>query len=240
MIAVLVNTAAVIVGSLLGLLFRKALPARIADAAMTAIGACSVFIGISGAMDGTNVLITIASMVLGVIAGTLLNIDGNLNRLGKWVERKLTKQEKTDGNDDGHSTVAQGFVTGSLLFCVGAMTVVGCLNEGLSGNHDMLYTKSLLDFISSMMLSASLGIGVMLAAAFVFVFQGALVLLAGLLAPVLTEFAVAEMTCVGSLMILLIGLNLLGIKGKNGAFKAADFLPALLAAPIICTIMDLC
>lgn len=235
MFAVLVNTFAVLIGSSFGLLFKKALPARIASAVMTAIGVCTVFIGVSGALAGTNILITIAAMVLGVITGTLLDIDGNLNRLGKWVEKKVSG---TSGQE-GKSTVAQGFVTACLLFCVGAMTVVGCLNAGLSGDNDMLYTKSLLDFISSMMLSASLGIGVMLASVFVLVFQGLLVLLAGFLAPFLTEFAIAEMSCAGSLMILLIGFNLLGIKGEHGSFKAADFLPALIYAPLICAIVSL-
>lgn len=237
MLGVIVNTVAVIIGSLIGLLFRKGIPQRVTGAVMTALGVCTLAIGIDGAMGDPNILITIASMVLGVLIGTLLDLDGKINRLGQFVEQKMTKGKETA--KDGTSTIAQGFVTASLLFCVGAMTIVGCLNAGISKNYDMLFTKSMLDFTSSMMMSVSLGIGVILASSFVFVFQGALVLLAGALEPLLTEAAIAEMTCAGSLMILLLGFNLLGIKGAHGSFKVANFLPALVIAPVICAILSL-
>ena len=229
LLGVLVNTATVIVGSLLGLLFRRGIPQRVSSAVMIGLGLCAVYIGIDGALEGENVLIVIASMVLGSIVGTLLDIDGAIGRLGKWVETRFQRREGEN------ASAAQGFVTASLLFCVGAMTVNGAIEAGIKGNDTIFYTKATLDFFSSMMLSAGLGIGVMLSAAFVLVFQGLLVLLAGVIAPVLMPFAVAEMTCTGSLIMIAIGTNLMGIS----KIKVADYLPGILFAPIICMIVNL-
>ena len=207
-------------GSLLGLLFKKGIPEKVTNAVMLAIGLCTLYIGIDGALEGENALVAIISMALGAFIGTLLDIDGKLNRLGDWVGGKTKK-----AGDAG--SISQGFVTGSLLFCVGAMTIVGSLKSGLTGDHELIFTKSVLDFFSSMMLAASLGIGVTFAGAFVLVFQGALVLLAKYIEPILNEAAIAEITCVGSLMIIAIGLNLLGIT----KLKVSNFLPAILLAP---------
>lgn len=229
LLGVLVNTGAVILGSLLGLLFRKGIPQRVSSAVMIGLGLCAVYIGIDGAFEGENVLIVIASMVLGGIVGTLLDIDGGINRLGKWVETRFQHHE------GDNASAAQGFVTASLLFCAGAMTINGAIEAGIQGDDTIFFTKATLDFFSSIMLSAGLGIGVMLSAAFVLVFQGLLVLLAGVIAPVLTPFAVAEMTCTGSLIMIAIGTNLMGVS----KIKVADYLPGILFAPVICMIVNL-
>lgn len=229
MTGVLVNTGTILVGSAVGLLFKKGIPERVTTAVMVGLGLCTLYIGIDGALADENVLIVIASMVLGAIVGTLLDIDGAINRLGKWIESKFQKQE------GGKVSVAEGFVTASLLFCVGAMTFNGSLNAGISGDNSLLYTKAMLDLFSSAMLTASLGFGVMVSAVFVLVFQGALVLLAGVLAPVLTPFAIAEMTSAGSLIIIAIATNLMGIT----KIKVADYLPAIVFAPVICWIVSL-
>ena len=221
MLGVIVNTATVLLGSLIGLICRKGIPEKVEKAVMTAIGLCTLYIGVDGALSGENVLVLILSMIIGTALGTLLDIDGGITRLGNWVERRFRRK-------------AEGFVTASLLFCVGAMTIVGSLNAGLRGDNDMLFTKSLLDFCSSMMLAASLGVGVLCAAAFVFVFQGALVLLSQVVSPVLTAAAIAEITCAGSLMILALGLNLLGIT----KIKVANLLPAMLVAPLALALYD--
>ena len=228
MLSVLVNTGTVILGSLIGLLLKKGIPQKVTNAVMVAIGLCTLYIGIDGTLSGENSLVAIIAMALGTIIGTAIDIDGGLNRLSVWVEKKAKKS-------DGQTSIAEGFLTGSLLFCIGAMTIVGSLNAGLSGDNSMIFTKSTLDFVSSMMLSASLGIGVMLAAAFVFVFQGAIVLLAQYLEPVLTSSAIAEITCVGSLMIIALGLNLIGIT----KIKVSNFLPAIILAPIVCWVFSL-
>ena len=229
LLGVFVNTATVVVGSLAGLLFRKGIPSRVSSAVMIGLGLCTVYIGVDGALGGENVLIVIASMVLGAIVGTLLDIDGAINRLGKWVEQRFKR------GDSDRVSVAEGFVTASLLFCVGAMTINGAIESGIKGDDTIYFTKATLDLFSSMMLSAGLGIGVMCSAVFVLVFQGLLVLLAGLIAPVLTPFAVAEMTCTGSLILIAIGTNLMGIS----KIKVADYLPAILFTPIICMIVKL-
>lgn len=229
MTGVLVNTGTILIGSAVGLLFKKGIPERVTTAVMIGLGLCTLYIGIDGALADENVLIVIASMVLGAIVGTLLDIDGAINRLGKWIEGKFQKKE------GGRVSVAEGFVTASLLFCVGAMTINGSLNAGISGDNSLLFTKAMLDLFSSAMLTASLGFGVMVSAVFVLVFQGALVLLAGVLAPVLTPFAIAEMTSAGSLIIIAIATNLMGIT----KIKVADYLPAIVFAPVICWIVSL-
>ncbi len=228
MLGVIVNVITVILGSLIGLLFKKGIPEKVSTAAMTGLGACTLYIGISGSLCGENVLIVIASVVLGVITGTLLDIDGAINKLAKRVEIKFKKQ-------DGTASVAEGIVTATLLFCVGSMTVTGSIQAGLTGDNSVLITKATLDFVSSMMLASSLGFGVLLSSISVFIIQGGLVLLAGLIAPFMSVGAIGEMTCAGSILIIMIGTNLMGIT----KIKVADFLPAIVYAPIICNIVNL-
>ena len=226
MIGVMVNVLTVLIGSVVGLLLKRGIPERVTEALMTGIGLCTIFIGVSGALEGDNTLVLILSMAIGSIIGTLLDIDHQLNRLAEYVERRF-KQE------NGKITVAEGFVTASLLFCVGAMTIVGSLQAGLTGDCEMLYTKATLDLISSCVLSASLGAGVLLAVFFVLGFQGGLVLLARFIAPFLTEYAIAEMTCAGSVLIIALGLNLIGVT----KIKVANYLPVILIPPILCLFM---
>ena len=229
MIGVFVNVAAVLLGSFVGLLFRKGIPERISKAMMLAIGLCTLYIGIDGALEGSNAIVLILSMVFGTLVGTLLDIDDKINRVGLFLERKLKKEgEKT--------SIAEGFMTASLLFCVGAMTIVGSLNSGLMGDNTLIFTKSILDLISSCLLASTLGIGVMFSALFVLVVQGSLVLLAGLLQNVLTDQAlIAEITCAGSVMIIGISLNMLGVT----KLKVANYLPALLLVPLFYRLIQL-
>ena len=226
---VIVNTGTVLAGSLLGLLFKKGIPEKVSRAVMIALGLFTLYIGIDGALGTQSPLIVVASLVLGAIVGTLLNIDGAINRLGLWAERKFKRGE-------GETvSIAEGFMTASLLFCVGAMTVNGAIEAGVQGKNTLFFTKALMDLFSSMMLAAGLGLGVMLSAVFVLVFQGLLVLLAGWIAPVLTPAAIAEMTAAGSLIMVALGLNLLGVT----KIKVADYLPAIVFAPVICWIVSL-
>ncbi|MBQ6834061.1 MAG: DUF554 domain-containing protein [Lachnospiraceae bacterium] len=229
MTGVIANTLTVIIGSLVGLTFRKGIPEKVTSAVMTGLGLCSIYIGIDGALSGENVLIVIAAMVVGSIIGTLLDIDQAINNLGTWVENRYSNKNK------GQVSITQGFVTASLLFCVGAMTINGSLNAGISGDNSLLYTKAMLDLFSSSMLAASLGIGVLFASAFVLGFQGLLVLMAGFLAPVLTPAAIAEMTCAGSLIIIALGTNLIGATD----IKVANYLPAIAIAPFLCWLVSL-
>lgn len=228
MLGVIVNVITVILGSCIGLLFKKGIPEKVSLAAMTGLGACTLYIGISGSLCGENVLILIASVVLGAISGTLLNIDGSINRLAKKVETKFKKEGQS-------ISLAEGLVTATLLFCVGSMTVTGSIQAGITGDNSVLIAKATLDFVSSMMLAASLGFGVMLASVSVFAIQGGLVLLAGLIAPFMSAGAINEMTCAGSILIIMIGTNLMGIT----KIKVADFLPAIIYAPVIYNLVNL-
>lgn len=227
MIGVLVNTLTVLLGGAAGLLFRKGIPERVSSMVMLGLGACSLYIGISGALCGENALVLIVSVVLGVIVGALLRIDDALHTLAEQVEARLQKR--------GGGSVAEGLVSATLLFCVGSMTVTGSLQAGLTGDSSILLTKAMLDLVSSVMLAASLGVGVLLSAVPVLVIEGGLALLAGWLAPLLSTSVVNEMTCVGSLLIVMIGTNLMGIT----RIKVADFLPAILFAPLICQLFTL-
>ena len=228
MLGVIVNVITVLLGSCIGLLFKKGIPEKVSTATMIGLGACTLYIGISGSLCGENVLIVIAAVVLGVISGTLLNIDGAINKLAKSVEERFKK-------DGQNVSIAEGLVTATLLFCVGSMTVTGSIQAGLTGDNSVLITKATLDLVSSMMLASSLGVGVLLASVSVFAIQGGLVLLAGLIAPFMSMSAINEMTCAGSILIIMIGTNLMGIT----KIKVADFLPAIILAPIIYNIVNL-
>lgn len=227
MLGVIINVITVILGSCVGLLFKKGIPEKVSKAAMTGLGACTLYIGIAGSLCGENVLILIASVVLGVISGTLLDIDGGINKLAKKVETKFKKESGV--------SVAEGLVTATLLFCVGSMTITGSIQAGLTGDNSVLITKATLDLVSSMMLASSLGFGVVLSAVSVFVIQGGLVLLAGLISPFMSAGAINEMTCAGSILIIMIGTNLMGIT----KIKVADFLPAIVFAPVIYNLVAL-
>lgn len=224
---VFVNTLTVIIGSGIGLLLKKQIPERLTSAVMTAIGLCTIAIGVGGIIKGQNQLVMILSLVLGAVVGTLIDIDGKLSALGDRLQKKRGETEK--------STFSQGFVTASLLFCVGAMTIVGSMNAGISGDNQMLYTKAVLDLISSCMLASSLGFGVMCASGFVLVFQGALVALSMVLGAFLNDFAVAELICAGSVMITALGLNLIGVT----KIKVANLLPGLVLVPFVCKVAEM-
>ena len=226
MLGVLVNTITVVVGSIIGLLAKKLIPDGWSDFIMKGIALCVIYIGIDGAMSGENTLIAIISMAVGAVIGLALDLDRHLNNFAEKLENRFKKPGE-------NVTIAEGFVTASLLFCVGAMTIVGSLQAGLTGNNEMLFTKATLDLISSCVLAASLGIGVMLSDIFVFVFQGGLVLLARVIAPFLTDYAIHEMTCAGSVLIIALGLNLIGVT----KIKVANYLPVLLIPPILCMFM---
>ena len=224
MIGAIVNTLAAVVGGLLGSLLKKGIPERVADLVQKGMAHCVLYIGIKGSLVGTNTLVTILSLVLGAILGELMNIDGAIERLGAWAQRKLSK---------GGSRLGEGFVTASLLFCVGSMAVVGSLQSGLTGNHETIFTKSMLDFVSAIILASTLGLGVCLSGIFVLVYQGAIVLLARWAAPILSDYVVAEMSCAGSLLIVALGLNMLGIT----KIKVANLLPAMFLPIIFCLFM---
>ncbi len=227
MLGTIVNTGTVLLGSLIGLFLNQGIPERIANQMMKALGLCTIFIGVQGASKGENTLIMIVSMVIGVVIGEGIDIDKRVTNTVNRLEEKFVKKQ-----DQKHS-ISEGLITSSLLFCVGSMTIVGCLNAGLLNDNTMLYTKATLDFCSSMIFASTLGIGVILAAGVVLIYQGGLTLLASLAAPLLTTAVINEMTCVGSLVIIATGLNLLGVT----KIKLMNYIPAMFLPIILCLFM---
>ncbi len=227
MTGTVVNAVAVIIGSLIGLLLKKGIPERFSDSVMKAVALCVIYIGIDGCLKGENTLIAIISMAVGALIGELLRLDDGLNKLGQKLESKFSK------DISGENSIAKGFVTASLLFCVGAMAIVGSLESGINGNHEILFSKSLLDFISSIIFSASMGIGVMFSAVAVFVYQGIITVLAQFVGPYLSDAVIAEMTCTGSILIIALGLNMLGIT----KLKVMNYVPAVFLPILLCLFM---
>ena len=223
MIGVIVNTLTVIVGSIIGLLAKKLIPDGWSDFIMKGIALCVIYIGIDGAMSGENTLIAIISMAVGAVIGLALDLDRHLNNFAEKLETRFKKPGE-------NVTIAEGFVTASLLFCVGAMTIVGSLQAGLTGDCTMIFTKSLMDFCSSIIFASTMGIGVLLSAVFVLVFQGGITLLAQWIAPFLTTDIITQMTVVGNLLILALGLNLVGAT----KIKVINMLPAIVLPVILC------
>lgn len=229
LVGTLVNTGAVIAGSLLGLLLGNILPERLRDTVMKGLGLCTLFVGIDGMLGGSNALIAIISVAVGAVIGELCDLDGHLNRFAEALERRFKR-----GRESGPS-LAEGFVTASLVFCVGAMTIVGALNDGLTGNHEMLFTKATLDFVSSIIFASSLGLGVILSAAAIFTIEGGIACLASLVSPILQQNpnTVPEMTVVGSILIVGISLNLLGVT----KLKVMNYVPAIFLPILLCQFM---
>lgn len=218
----IVNALAVFAGSTLGLLLKKGFPERMGDSIMKGLSLCVIYIGISGAFDGENVLIAIVAMALGTVIGELLDLNNRMEQLGQWLQNKFQSK-------DSKVSVAEGFVTSSLLFCTGAMTIVGSLQSGLSLDHSTLFAKSLIDGIAAVVLASSLGFGVLFAGILCLVYEGALALCAQFIEPFLTTSVINEMTCVGSLLIVGVGINML-FKNKICVMNSvpAVFLPIIL------------
>ena len=239
----IVNALAILAGSVAGILlsrlagrFSSVLPAsaiklgeRLQTIIMQGIALCVLYLGISGSLEGQNTLITILSMVLGAIIGEALDLDRRMQSLGNWVQRRTERLLPAHGK----VSVSEGFVTASLLFCVGAMAIVGALQDGLTGDHSTLFAKALLDGISAIIFGASLGIGVSFSAVAVFLYQGIIALLASFLSPFLGDAVIAEMTCVGSLLILVLGTNLLNVT----KIKVMNLVPAVFFPILLCRIM---
>ncbi len=222
----IVNALGILGGTAVGLLLGRLIPERLGDAVTKGVALCVFYIGVSGMLADENTLVMIVSMVLGIIIGELLRLDDRLNALGNAIERKFAAYGI-------RGRVSEGFVTASLLFCVGAMAIVGSLESGLSGNHGTLYAKAVLDTVSSVVYASTMGFGVALSAIPVFLYQGAITLGASLLSPMLTDVVVAEMKAVGSLLIVALSLNMLGLT----RIKVMNAVPAVFFPILLCTFM---
>ena len=205
-------------GGGVGLLLKGKVPQRFSENIIRAIGLCVIVIGVSGALKGDAKLL-IVSLALGALTGELLNIEGGLNRLGKWLQKKLSRSDK-------NASFSEGFVAATLLFCVGAMSIVGSIDSGLMGDRSIILSKSILDGVSAMVLASTYGFGVLLSAAVIIVYQGSIEFFAGYLQNVLTDPLITQISAAGSVMILAIGLNM----ALHTKLKVANLLPGLVFA----------
>lgn len=219
----IVNALTVFAGGSVGLLLKKGIPERMGDSVMKALALCVIYIGIDGILEGNHVLIAILSMAIGTVLGELLDLNQRLDNLGSWLQSRFSSQNSS-------VSIAEGFVTSSLLFCTGAMTIVGSLQSGLSLDHSTLFAKSLIDGIAAVVLASSLGLGVIFSSIFCLVYEGLLALGAQFIAPFLTETVISEMTCVGSLLIIGIGINML-FKDK---LRVMNMVPAVFLPILLC------
>lgn len=218
MLGLVVNAVSIIVGGLVGLLLKKGIPERISTLLIQAMGLVVIYIGIDGALVGTNALISVLSMAIGAIIGGLLDLDGLINKGAKKLEEKFNKEG-----------FAKGFSAATLVFAVGAMAIVGGLKAGL-GDSSTLITKAMIDGVTAIVFASTLGFGVLFSSIPVTVYQGIFVVLAGVVSPYLTDYVINEMACVGSILIAAIGLNLLGIT----KIKVMNLVPAMFVPLILC------
>lgn len=219
-----VNSVVVLVGSLVGLFMGQRIPERINKALMQGIALVVLSIGITGILQGGDSMIMILSMVVGILIGEGIDFNAYVNRFVEWLSAKFER-------GGTQSTFSQGFLSASMLFCIGSMAIVGSLESGLLGDNSTLYTKSVLDGISAILLSSTLGIGVAFSSVPLFIYQGCLILFAQFLAPFLKDAVIIEMTTIGSLLLIAMGLNMLDITDiKVMNFVPAAFLPILFMA----------
>ena len=223
LLGTLVNVGAVVVGSLVGLLVHVKLPKRLTAVAFQGIGLFTLFIGFTMAAKTRSLIILVFAIVLGAISGELLAIDKHLNRLGEWLKRKL---------GSGNERFAEGMVTAFLLFCMGSMTVLGALEEGMGGRPNLLLAKSVLDGFASVALAASFGIGVLFSVVPLLLYQGGLTVVAWSLGRVLADSVVTEVTATGGLVLIGLGLTILEIK----QLKVLNLLPALVIAGVLAAV----
>jgi uncharacterized membrane protein YqgA involved in biofilm formation len=217
----LLNAATVLVGGLLGTLLGDRLPARLRENVVRGVGLFTLAMGVKFAIDTSNLLFMLGAMLLGGVIGSLLGVDARLNQLGETLQRRFDRGRA--------STVAEGFVTASIVFCVGPLTFLGSIQNGLSGDASLLVVKSVLDGFTAIALAATLGWGVLLTIPLILLYQGGLALGASLFSGVLTGLQLREMSAVGGLLIIGVGLKLLSIRDV----KVADFLPAIIVSPLV-------
>lgn len=239
-IGTIINIVTVIGGGTLGILLGARLPERMRETIMHGLGLLTLVIGIQLSFETDNILIVLASLLLGGIAGELLHIEDRINQLGRWLEHKTSGNSEASASDRAQDVVRSGtsrfshaFLTASLLFCVGPMTILGSIQDGLSGDYTLLAIKATLDGFAALAFASTMGPGVVFSALTVLVYQGALTLGAGWASAMLTDPMIAEMTATGGVLMLALGLGLLEIK----QIRAGNLLPAIVVAPIIVAVV---
>ncbi len=226
MLGTIVNAIAILVGGAAGLFAGGRLPARIRDIINQAVGLAVIFVGAAGCIrqmlePEANPVLFIVALALGGLLGEAIGIEAALKRLGDWLQGKLSK-------NNSNNNLSDGFVAASLIFCVGTMAILGAMESGVNGNHSILYAKSILDGIIALVMASTMGVGVLLSAVSVFLYQGILTLLAVWVSPLLTVDMIREMSLVGGILVSAIGMNTLGIT----KIRVGNLLPALFLPPL--------
>ena len=230
MIGTLINAVTVLIGGTLGTLLGHRFPERMQETILASLGLFTLVIGIDSALVTGNVLIVLGSLLIGAIIGEGLHIESRLENFGKWLRDKLVR----DHNGDEGARFVEGFVTASLIFCVGPLTIQGAIEDGLMGDYTKLAIKAMMDGFAAMAFATTLGPGVIASVIVILIFQGGISLLAGLSSNVFTEPMITEMTATGGVVLLAIGLRLLDLK----RIRAANLLPAIFVAPAAVALMD--
>ena len=230
MIGTLINTVTVLIGGTLGTLLGHRFPERMQETILASLGLFTLIIGIDSALVTGNVLIVLGSLLIGAIIGEGLHIESRLENFGKWLRDKLVR----DHNGGEGARFVEGFVTASLIFCVGPLTIQGAIEDGLMGDYTKLAIKAMMDGFAAMAFATTLGPGVIASVIVILIFQGGISLLAGLSSNVFTEPMITEMTATGGVVLLAIGLRLLDLK----RIRAANLLPAIFVAPAAVALMD--
>ncbi|MEX2442921.1 MAG: DUF554 domain-containing protein [Alkalispirochaeta sp.] len=230
MIASIVNALAILLGSAIGKVVGGRIGTQFRAVVFTGVGVVALLIGISMALESQRFLYLVLALVIGGLLGTAWRIEDRVYQLGEWLKRRFQPRSSPgtvaapEHDAAGTHSFAQGFLVSSVLFCVGALAIIGSFQAGVEGDYELLFTKSVMDGFMAVLLTAAYGIGVGFSAVSVLVYQGALTLLAGLLAPFVTPLMVSEISGVGGAMVVMIGLNLLELR----TIKTADFLPGLI------------
>lgn len=223
MLGVLLNAGTIIIGGLAGIVFKKAVSEKLADSLIKALSLIVFYIGLSGLLEGGNILVSVLSIGLGATLGTVADLDGKFTRFSEKLGSKINK--KGEAGD-----FAKGFVNGTIIFCVGAFAIIAPLEAGLSGNLDLLITKSIMDGIFALIFAATMGIGIAISGVSVLLYQGFFFLTAAFAAPYLSDYVVNEINCVGSLLILALAFNLMGAAN----LKVMNYVPAVFFPILLC------
>lgn len=220
MIGTLVNTAGVIIGGTIGLLLKKSMPERVTSIYFQAIGLFTLAIGISMAVKMDQMLIVVGSLAVGSLLGEWMNLEAGAERMSEWLKKKFRI---------GSEKFSEGLITAFLLFCIGSMTVLGTIQEGTGGSSDLLFTKSLMDFFSAILLASAFGFGIVASAVPLLLFQGALTLLAMYAGSFFTPTIILGLTSVGGILLMGLGINILEIK----RLRIMNMLPSLVVVVLL-------
>ncbi|MFY3792525.1 DUF554 domain-containing protein [Ureibacillus sp. MALMAid1270] len=231
LLGAIINSVLVMIGSVIGRLFQS-IPEQMKSTVLQIIGLAVAVLGIQMGFETSNVVIVIISLVIGAVIGEWIDLDKQIGKLGKWVE-SLFKSKKQNTT----TSISDGFVTATLLFVIGSMGIIGALDSGLRNNHDVLITKGIIDGFIAIILSSTLGLGVLLSAVPILIYEGTIALLAGIISKYIPEAAlnlyIKEMTATGGIMILAIGLNMAGLT----KIRVANLLPGIIVVGIVVAII---